>query len=252
MKNKKTTIITGGAGRIGQSLARQLVEKKENVLIGDFNKNKLNLIKKKINSKHLEIFHGDLTKIKNIDKFIKFGVSKFGKINSAVHCSYPTSKGWGTKFENLDEKYLYEDIQKQLGGTLIFSQRIIKYFLKIKEGNLILVSSIQGIQSPKFDHYNNLKMTSPIEYSATKAGVISISKYLSKYYRKKNIRINCISPGGIEDNQPSLFKKRYKISCNSKGLLSADDISNSIRFLLSDESKYYNGQNLVIDDGWSL
>ena len=77
MKNKKTTIITGGAGRIGQSLARQLVEKKENVLIGDFNKNKLNLIKKKINSKHLEIFHGDLTKIKNIDKFIKFGVSNF-------------------------------------------------------------------------------------------------------------------------------------------------------------------------------
>ena len=145
---------------------------------------KLNLIKK-INSKHLEIFHGDLTKIRNIDKFIKFGVSKFGKINSAVHCSYPTSRGWGTKFENLKEKYLYEDIQKQLGGTLIFSQRIIKYFLKIKEGNLILVSSIQGIQSPKFDHYNNLNMSSPIEYSAIKAGVISITKYLSKYYKKK-------------------------------------------------------------------
>ena len=78
MKNKKTTIITGGAGRIGQSLAKQLVEKRENVLIGDFNK-KTEPNKKKINSKHLEIFHGDLTKIRNIDKFIKFGVSKFGK-----------------------------------------------------------------------------------------------------------------------------------------------------------------------------
>ena len=95
-------------------------------------------------------------------------------------------------------------------------------------------------------------MSSPIEYSAVKAGVISITKYLSKYYRNKNIRVNCISPGGIEDNQPSLFKKRYKLSCNSKGLLSAKDVSNSIKFLLSDETKYFNGQNLVVDDGWSL
>ena len=101
MKNKKTTLITGGAGRIGLSLAIQLVNNKENVLIGDLNKKKLNKIKKTINSKHLEVFSGDLTKIRNIDKLIKFGISKFGLINSAVHCLYPTSRGWGTKFENL-------------------------------------------------------------------------------------------------------------------------------------------------------
>ena len=252
MKNKKTTLITGGAGRIGLSLAIQLLKNKENVLICDHNKKKLNQIKKKNNSKYLEVFSSDITKIKNIDKLIKFGISKFGKINSAVHCSYPTSSGWGTKFENLKEKYLNKDIQNQLGGTIFFSQRILKYFLKQNEGNLILVSSIQGIQPPKFDHYKNLNMSSPIEYSAIKAGVISITKYLSKYYKNKNIRVNCISPGGIEDNQPSLFKKRYKFSCNTKGLLSPNDISNSIRFLLSDESRYYNGQNLVVDDGWSL
>ena len=137
MKNKKTTLITGGAGRIGLSLAIQLVNNKENVLIGDLNKKKLNKIKKTINSKHLEVFSGDLTKIRNIDKLIKFGISKFGQINSAVHCLYPTSRGWGTKFENLKEKYLNKDIQNQLGGTIFFSQRILKYFLKQKEGNLI-------------------------------------------------------------------------------------------------------------------
>ena len=115
-----------------------------------------------------------------------------------------------------------------------------------------MISSIQGIQAPKFEHYSNLKMSSPIEYSAIKSGVISITKYLSKYYKKKNIRVNCISPGGIEDNQPKLFKKRYKNSCNSKGLLDANDISNALKFLLSEKSKYINGQNLIIDDGWSL
>ena len=119
-------------------------------------------------------------------------------------------------------------------------------------GNLILISSVQGIQAPKFEHYSDSKMSSPIEYSAIKSGIISVSRYLSKYYKNKNIRVNCVSPGGIKDNQPNLFIKRYRKSCNSKGLLDGKDISKLILFLLSDKSKYISGQNLVIDDGWTL
>ena len=249
---KKTIIVTGGAGRIGSALAADLVKHDHKVLLGDINNSKLLKIKKKINSKNIETFQGDLTTKNNIDRFIKFGVKKFKNIHAAVHCSYPTSKKWGVKFEDLEETYLKNDLQKQLGGSIIFSQRIMKYFLKQKKGSLILISSIQGIQAPKFDHYKNLNMTSPIEYSAIKSGIISITKYLSKYYKNKNIRINCVSPGGIKDNQPKLFTKRYRQSCNSKGLLDGEDISKLILFLLSDKSKYITGQNLIIDDGWSL
>jgi len=251
-KIKKTVIVTGGAGRIGSALAADLVKQGDKVLLGDINKSKLLKIKKKLNSKNIEIFQGDLTTKNNIDRFIKFGVKKFKNIHAAVHCSYPTSKKWGARLEDLEEIHLKNDLQNQLGGSIIFSQRIMKYFLKQKKGNLILISSIQGIQAPKFNHYKNLNMTSPIEYSAIKSGIISITKYLSKYYKNKNIRINCVSPGGIKDNQPKLFTKRYRQSCNSKGLLDGEDISKLILFLLSDKSKYITGQNLVIDDGWSL
>jgi NAD(P)-dependent dehydrogenase (short-subunit alcohol dehydrogenase family) len=251
-KIKKTVIVTGGAGRIGSALAADLVKQGDKVLLGDINKSKLLKIKKKLNSKNIEIFQGDLTTKNNIDRFIKFGVKKFKNIHAAVHCSYPTSKKWGARLEDLEEIHLKNDLQNQLGGSIIFSQRIMKYFLKQKKGNLILISSIQGIQAPKFAHYKNLNMTSPIEYSAIKSGIISITKYLSKYYKNKNIRINCVSPGGIKDNQPKLFTKRYRQSCNSKGLLDGEDISKLILFLLSDKSKYITGQNLVIDDGWSL
>ena len=113
-------------------------------------------------------------------------LKKFKRIDAAVLCSYPTSKGWGAKLEQLKEKNLYEDLNKQLGSTIIFSQRIMKFFLKNKNGNLILVSSIQGIQPPKFEHYSKLKMSSPIEYSAVKAGIISITRYLSKYFKKRH------------------------------------------------------------------
>jgi len=249
---KKNILITGGSGRIGSALANKLVDEGHKVLLADINISNLKKVKKKLNSKNIEIFQGDLRKAKNIDKLIKFGIKKFKYIDTAVHCSYPTSKKWGTAFENLNETNLSEDLQNQLGGAIIFSQRIIKYFLNHKKGNLILLSSIQGIQPPKFDHYKNLKMSSPIEYSAIKSGIISVTKYLSKYYKNKSIRVNCVSPGGIKDKQPKEFIKRYRQSCNSKGLLDGEDVSKLILFLISDESKYINGQNLIIDDGWSL
>ena len=251
-KRKEVVAITGGCGRIGSALAKDLLKRGYKVLLGDINKNKLIKFKSKLKSSNVEIFFGDLTAKKNIDSFITFGLKKFKKIDSVVCCSYPSSKEWGTRFEDLKENFLKEDLYMQLGSTIIFCQRIIKYFLKKKKGNIILISSVQGMQAPKFEHYHNLKMNSPIEYSAIKSGIISVSKYLSKYYKNKNIRVNCISPGGIKDNQPNLFIKRYRKSCNLKGLLDGKDISKLILFLLSDQSKYISGQNLVIDDGWSL
>ena len=250
--NKKVILITGGAGKIGSALARDLASQKHKIILGDIDIDKLKKLKKDLNTKNVEIFKSDLTKEKKIDHFINFALKKFKKIDVAVHCSYPKSKKWGTKFENLNEKNLKEDLTNQLAGTIIFCQRIIKYFHRVKKGNLILISSIQGIQSPKFEHYKNLNMTSPIEYSIIKSGIISITRYLSKYYKKRNLRINCVSPGGIKDNQPKIFMKRYKESCNSKGLLDGDDVSKLIMFLISDDSKYIYGQNFIMDDGWSL
>ena len=250
--NKKVILITGGAGEIGAALARDLASQKHKIILGDIDIDKLKKLKKNLNTKNVEIFKSDLTKEKKIDHFINFASKKFKKIDVAVHCSYPKSKKWGTKFENLNEKNLKEDLTNQLAGTIIFCQRIIKYFHRVKKGNLILISSIQGIQSPKFEHYKNLNMTSPIEYSVIKSGIISITRYLSKYYKKRNLRINCVSPGGIKDNQPKIFMKRYKESCNSKGLLDGDDVSKLIMFLISDDSKYIYGQNFIMDDGWSL
>ena len=128
----------------------------------------------------------------------------------------------------------------------------IKLLLKQKHGNIINFSSIQGISSPKFEHYKQTEMTSPLEYTAAKWSIIAITKYLAKYCKNKNIRINCISPGGIYDNQPEIFVNEYQKSCLSKGMLDANDINGTIDFLLSDKSKYINGQNIIIDDGWSL
>ena len=95
-------------------------------------------------------------------------------------------------------------------------------------------------------------MTSPVEYAAIKAGIISITRWLAKYYANKEIRVNCVSPGGIIDDQPSVFLERYRLSCTNIGMLSSDQVAAAIIFLLSPQSAPINGQNIVVDDGWSL
>ena len=115
-----------------------------------------------------------------------------------------------------------------------------------------MIGSVSGIMSPRFDTYEGLNMTTPVAYSCIKSGLISLSKYAVKYLAGENIRINTISPSGVLDGQNPKFLDRYKKYCLNKGMLDADDLSGTIEFLLSNDSKFINGQNIVIDDGFTL
>ena len=245
-------LVTGAGGIIGSAIVEDLLLNGNNLILCDIKKN--NFINKVENKYKNQIYFKktDITKFNNLKKLLEEGKRKYKIIHGAIHCAYPRSKNFGVKFEKLKTKDLNYDLIHQLGSTIIFSQQIVKLFRKQNYGNLILISSIMGVKAPDFEVYRGTKMNSPIEYSAIKSGVISIVKYLAKYLKNENIKINCLSPGGIIGNQSKIFKKNYKKKCISKGLLSAKDLCPSIRFLLSEKSKFMNGQNLIIDDGWSL
>ena len=252
LKNK-TILINGAAGRLGFAFAKEILKNGGQVVLADVNENQLKKIQKNLDeNKSYYIVVDNKNENSSIDKCINFSIEKFGKLDSAIHTAYPKSEKWGAKFENLEYRHLSQDLSLQLGGTILFSQKIINQFKKQGYGSLIHISSIQGISAPKFEHYVNTKMSSPIEYSAMKAGVISLTKYLAKYYKNQNIRVNCISPGGILDNQPQDFIEKYRHSCCSKGLLDPEDVAGTACFLLSDLSNFITGQNIIVDDGWSL
>ena len=119
-------------------------------------------------------------------------------------------------------------------------------------GNIINIASIYGIIPPRFEIYENTEMTTPIEYNVIKHSIVSMTKYVAKYYKGFNIRANCISPGGILNNQSQEFLDKYNKFSLNKGMLERKDISGTLLFLISDMSKYVNGQNIIVDDGWSL
>lgn len=252
MIDNKVVLITGGVGRLGLGVAKKILELNGKVIVIDNNQKGIFEFKNTFSEdKALAVF-ADINNPDEIDKCIEKAIDKFGKFDAAIHSAYPRSTGWGTKFEDLQKKFLNEDLSQQLGGAILFSQRILRYFKSIGNGNLIHISSIQGVNSPKFEHYKDTPMVSPVEYSAIKAGIIAITKYLSKYYKNSNIRVNSISPGGILDGQLKIFLEKYRSSCNDKGMLEVNDIVGTIIFLISDHSRYINGQNIIIDDGWSL
>lgn len=245
--------ITGGAGLIGASFAKAIVENGGKVIIGDIVGNRGEVLQDELGADNALFVELNTSDTESIDKFLETGKNYFGKIDSAIHCAYPRSEQWGTRFEELKAEGLKDDLFHQLGGAILFSQRLIPYFKKQGYGNLVHVASIQGVSAPKFEHYKGTSMVSPIEYSAIKSGIISITRYIAKYYKGENIRSNCISPGGILDNnQPQSFLDKYNASCLSKGMMDASDLNGTIIYLLSDMSKYINGQNIIIDDGWSL
>ncbi len=101
-------------------------------------------------------------------------------------------------------------------------------------------------------YYDNTPMTMPVEYAAIKSGLIHLTKYMAKYFKGMNIKVNALSPGGILDKQPESFLEKYKEKCLNKGMLENSDLKGTLVYLLSDMSKYVNGQNIVVDDGFSL
>ncbi len=251
IKNK-VILVTGACGRIGTSIVEEFINNGNFLILMDQNEERLCKLSKNYSKENHLIYQGDIVNKNDLDNCIQKSFKSFGRIDAAVHAAYPKSIGWGTRFEDLKIENLSEDLKNHLGGAIIMSQRIIKFFLEQGYGQLIHISSIQGVSSPKFEHYENTNMISPIEYSAIKSGIISLVKYLAKYYKKKNIRVNCVSPGGILNNQPKNFLRKYNEECNSKGMLEGKDLNGLLAFLISDSSKLITGQNIIIDDGWSL
>ena len=240
----KNILIIGGSGRIGSQITKSLITQGHQIYVMDKKKNKY--------IKNNEMIICDLSKAKLFNHKFDLLVKKVRQLDAVINLSYLKNKNWGKKFLKLNQNDIKENLFLQLGTTILTSQKIIEYFLKQKYGNLILFSSIQGLSAPKFSHYENTNMSSPIEYSAVKAGIINITKYMAKFCKGKKIKVNCISPGGILDKQHKNFIKKYKESCLSKGLIDSKDLNGVVEFLISDKSNFINGQNIIIDDGWSL
>jgi NAD(P)-dependent dehydrogenase (short-subunit alcohol dehydrogenase family) len=237
----KVIILIGSEGLIGKSFAEAIIKNGGTLFRADI-----------VPSEQKNYITVDITRKEDILKLINFTQKSFGKIDAVVNAAYPKNKNYGRKFESVEYADFCENINLHLGGYFLVSQQFAEFFKKQGHGNIINIASIYGVITPRFEIYEGTDMTMPVEYACIKSGIIALTKYIAKYYKGYNIRANCISPGGIYNNQPQDFIKKYNSYCLTKGILEKEDINGTLIFLLSDASKYINGQNIIVDDGFSL
>lgn len=232
-------LIIGGNGLIGREIYKFL-SKSNRVYVLD---------KKKINANDIVC---DISNASQLKKYLnKFFLKK--NVGIVINCSYPRLKK-NTKNPLLsDPEVILTNYKMHFLGFFNTTKYFVNYFIKKKiKGKIINFSSIYGSILPKFEIYNKNEILTPLEYGLIKQNIVYISKYFAKYLIGSGISINCISPGGVFDNQNKNFVIKYSKLTNSNKMMLKTDFNKIIEYLVNSSPLRITGQNFIIDDGFSL
>ena len=241
MINLKNTnvVLTGATGGIGNSILEKLLEAEANVLATGTNDEKLNAIKNKHNLVKVEKF--DISKHNEIENFVNKVSDKFeNNVDILINNAGVTSDNLSIRMKEEEWKKV---IDINLTATFLLSKNFIKKMLKNKKGKIINITSVVG-------HTGNVGQAN---YTASKAGLIAMSKSFALEYGKKNINVNCVSPGFITTEMTNKIDENYKETLKSKIPMdrfgSPMDIANSVKFLSSNEADYITGETIHVNGG---
>ena len=238
----KNIIVTGASGGIGNSIVEKLDQNGANILATGTRIEKLEELKEKF--KDIKILKFDISQHNKIEEFIENATKELG---GSLDCIINNA---GITKDNLTIRMSLEEWSKviniNLTSTFLMCKYSIKKMLKNKSGKIINITSVVG-------HTGNIGQAN---YAASKAGIVAMSKSLAIEYAKKNININCISPGFIStamtDQIDEKFKEAIIAKIPSNRLGKPKDIANAVNFLSSDESDYINGETLHVNGGMYL
>jgi NAD(P)-dependent dehydrogenase (short-subunit alcohol dehydrogenase family) len=190
----KVVIITGGAGMIGRSFVREVVEQGGTAIIADIDENEgnkvLNELQADLDASRIQFVKVDINHVDSVKSMVEEVLGRHHKIDALVNNAYPRNKNYGRKFEDVEYLDFCENVNLHLGGYFLVSKEISKVMVRQQYGVIIFIASIYGFMAPRFELYENTDFTSPVEYSAIKGGVLSLTKYLASYLGKHGIRVN--------------------------------------------------------------
>lgn len=242
----KVIIVTGASGLIGKEIVKELLEHKANVVYADIAAGTVQ------ETLQCHPYTLDLGSNESIDNLVDFTVQKLGRIDGLINAAYPRTRDWGRyKFEDTPFEHWKRNVELQLNSVFYLDQQVLKVMKEQGHGSIVNFGSIYGIVGNDFTIYEEYGGTSPAEYCAIKGGIINFTRYLASYFGKYGIRVNCVCPGGIFDNQRQEFLKAYNHRCPMKRMGTPEDIAPLCLFLVSQGSKYITGQIIAADGGWT-
>ena len=244
--SNKIVIVTGANGLIGKEIVHELEEHAATIIAADI------AFETEVIDENKSTFKLDLSDNTSIDLLVEFAMENYGRIDGLINAAYPRTKDWGKyKFEDTPFTHWKKNVELQLNSVFYLDQQVLKVMEAQKFGSIVNFGSIYGIVGNDFTIYEDYGGTSPAEYCAVKGGIINFTRYLASYFGKYNVRVNCVCPGGIWDNQREEFVRNYNHRCPMKRMGNPDDIAPLCLFLVSDGAKYITGQIIASDGGWT-
>lgn len=239
----KIIIVTGSNGLIGKEVVKYLLKNEAQVIGLDLEEGEAKM----------DFFKCDVTQYDQIDEVFASITKKYERIDGLINLAYPRTSDWGLKFEDVPLSSWQTNVDTQMNSVFYICQKVLIVMKKQRSGAIVNVGSIYGVVGNDFSLYEEYGGTSPAAYAAIKGGIINFTRYLASYYGEYNIRVNCVSPGGVLDEgkqQPS-FIKRYNEKSPLKRLGNAEEMAAPFVFLLSDGASFITGHNLMVDGGWT-
>ena len=258
----KVAIVTGALGLIGKYHCSALSEAGANVVVTDLDDMKCKNFAKSL-QKHSIGIETDVTKKESLIKLKEMILSEFGKIdilvnNAAINDMFenPQTALEQSRFENYPLEMWQKSIDVNITGMFLCSQVLGSEMAKNKSGSIINIASTYGMVAPDQSLYINPKgeqtFYKSVAYPVTKGAVISFTKFLAAYWGDKGVRVNTLSPGGVENSQDEYFINNYSKKTALKRMAHPTDYKGALIFLASDASNYMTGANLVVDGGWTV
>ncbi|MBR9706181.1 SDR family oxidoreductase [Candidatus Pacearchaeota archaeon] len=252
--DEKVAVVTGGLGLIGREISISLAQAGAKVLVLDIEIAKGEKFEKECKKEKLDVkfFRFDVTDIKALDNTISQLFNVEGPIFVWVNTAYPRTKDWGLDLGKVKSETWQNNVDMHMNSYCLMTKTIAELMKKSKiGGSIINFGSIYGVVAPDFEIYKGTGMNNEGTYAAIKGGIINFSRFAASYYGKYCIRVNCICPGGVFDNQNEEFLKNYEMKTPLKRMANPDEIASATLFLASDASSYMTGTTLMVDGGWT-
>ena len=261
----RVAIITGGAGMLGMQHAAAIAEAGGHVVVADVAEDTEQSAVALTEAHGIEAFgvRVDITRQREVDAMVGAVMAKFGRIDILINNAALTVKGGGERsteyfapFEQYPLHLWEQALQVNLTGSFLCCQAVGKVMVVRRSGVVLNIASDIGNISPDHRIYDGVMspqtgrpFNTPIAYATTKAGILNFTRYLATYWADKGIRVNCLSPGGVDAGHDPRFVEQVTSRIPLGRLARADEYKGAVLFLVSDASSYMTGANLIVDGG---
>lgn len=235
----KTALVTGGAGLLGREVVAGLADAGARVFSAD------------VADTPVPGAAGTVVLDIASPESVASAFEQAGRVDVVVNCAYPRTADWGADLDDVEFDSFAENLRMHLGGYFLVCREAATRMAAAGGGSIVNFASIYGIVGPTWEVYEGTEMTMPVAYSAIKGGVINLTRFLATRYGPDGVRVNAISPGGIEGGQPESFRAAYAKRTPLGRLGTSAEVIGATVFLASDASSYVTGHDLVVDGGWT-